>query len=231
MNHHFRMGRQTVLVGSTLVSSTFKMLKSFAPNFYSFVLLEMIDSGIASAIYPAALILGIEQATSKKTILVSCIILASYPMGQIFTAFVASYVQNYKILLRIISVLGLLTFPYIWILPESLRWLLVNKHYSRSVEMVKKVARINKTTVSVQTYNIITSNCKGEQTNGHSITESKGSFLDIVKSGPLLIRLVICTFCWVSSAFITYGVSIMSTSFQGDKVILSVYTCIPRYVY
>lgn len=199
------------------------MIKSFAPNYYSFVLLEILDSGVASAIYPAALILGMELATTDKSILITCIILASYPMGQVFTAFIASYVQNYKLLLRIIGALGLLTFPYIWILPESLRWLLVNKHYSKSIEMVEKAAKINKKTVSVQTYNIIASNCKGN----NSISECNGSFLEIVKSGSLLNRLTICTFCWISSTFVTYGVSIMSTSFQGDKVIISV-CCSPQ---
>lgn len=115
-----------MLVGSTLLSSILKVIKSFAPNYDAFVILEMLDAGVASAIYPAALILGMELATTEKSILVTSIILASYPMGQVFTAFVASYVRNYKWLLRIISIFGLITFPYIWILPESLRWLLVN---------------------------------------------------------------------------------------------------------
>lgn len=211
------MGRKMVLVGSTILSSFIKIAKSYASSYYLFVGLEMIDAGISSAIYPAALILGMELATTEHSILASCIIVSLYPVGQVVTALIASYVHNYKWMLRIIALVGLATFPYIWVLPESLRWLLVKRKYKQAIDMVENAAKINGITLSKKTRDIIANECKRSSNEAGNI-ESKGSFTDILKNGSLLARLIMCTFCWISSTFITYGVSIMSTSLKGDKV-------------
>lgn len=204
-----------MLIGATLSGSVIKVVKSFAPNYNTFVLLEMLDSGVSSAIYPSALILAMELAMNEKNILVSCIVLASYPMGQVVTAIIASSLHNYKWLLRVISFFGFLTLPYIWILPESLRWLLVNKKYDRANAMVNKAARMNGIILSPKSHEIIASACKN--TSDELNTENNGSFMDIVRDCSLLTRLAICAFCWMSTAFVTYGVSIISVSLQGDK--------------
>lgn len=57
----------------------------------------MIDSGFASAIYPTALILAMELVPTEDSNLVSCLILAIYPLGQVATALIASYVHHYQV--------------------------------------------------------------------------------------------------------------------------------------
>lgn len=57
----------------------------------------MIDAGLSSAIYPIALILAMELATAKDSILVSCLILITYPLGQVATALIASYLHHYQV--------------------------------------------------------------------------------------------------------------------------------------
>lgn len=216
-SHLTRFGRKTVLVYSTLMSSSVKILKSFATNYNVFVTLEAFDAGLSSPIYPAAMIMGMEMATSDQKILVSCLILIPYALGQVATAFIASYVQNYKWLLRVISMFGIATIPYIWILSESLRWLLVNKKHEKAVNLLANAAKMNGLNVSSKSYDIIRMEC----TNGNAMNkvENHGAFMDILCNCTLLTRFVICAFCWISSAFITYGVSIISVSLQGDKYV------------
>lgn len=208
-----------MLVYTTLLSSIFKLLKSFAPNYTSFVVLEMFDAGISSAIYPAALILAMEMSTSEQNILVSNIVLASYPFGQVFTAGVASYLHDYKWLLRVIGLIGIATFPFIWILPESLRWLLVNRKNEAAVALVEKAAKMNGLTVSPKTYDIIQTECSKDNANDELNKQNHGSLKDILLDCALFTRLAICAFCWISSTFITYGVSILSVSLKGDKYV------------
>lgn len=213
-----RIGRKNILIGSCILGSMIKILKSVASTYNSFVVLEMLDSGICSAIYPAALILGMELATTEHNIFAACIILASYPMGQVVTALIASYVHNYKTLLKIISLFGLATFPFIFVLPESLRWLLVKRKYEAAIKWIDRASKINGITISSKCYEIISKKC-AKNSDEIRNNECHGSFMDILKSCSLFSRLIICAFCWISSAFITYGVSIMSTSLQGDKVL------------
>lgn len=182
-------------------------------------MLEILDAGIASAIYPSALILGMEWARAEDSILVSSIVLFMYPIGSVVTAVIGSYAHNYKWVLSVLSIFGFAMFPCIWTLPESLRWLLVNRKHNEAIEIVEKAAKTNGIDLSPKTYEIIAAKCKLEIADVSNTEETRGSFIDIVTNCPLLIRLMICAFCWASCAFITYGVSIISVSLPGDKYV------------
>lgn len=176
----------------------------------------MLDAGIFSGTYPAALILAMEWVTIEHSILISCFVLAWPPLGQVVTALLASYLHNYKWLLRTLSVFGFLTFPYIWTIPESLRWLLVNGKYDEATKVIEKAAKFNKLQLSSKTYEIIASKCHDSNVS-KTKTKNSGSFIDIITTCSLFSRLVICAFCWISATFVTYGVSIISVSLPGDK--------------
>lgn len=185
-----------------------------------FVILEMFDAGVISALYPTALILAIEWSMTQQKILVTSLVLASYSLGQVVTAIIASYLHNYKWLLRVISVFGFVTIPFIWMLPESLRWLLVNRKYEQAIKVVEKASKMNRIEISQQSYEIIASKCKDCHTDDESNhDDNNGSFMDILGNCSLFTRLMTCAFCWVSSTFITYGVSIISVSLPGDKYV------------
>lgn len=206
-----------------MLSSFLKVCKSFAGNYNTFIILEVFDAGVCSAIYPASLILGMEWATSEHHILVTCIVVASYPFGAVITALIASYLHNYKWLLRTISIFGFATIPYIWSLPESFRWLLVNRKYEEAIKVVERAASTNGLDLSPKTREIIASKCKNiERTADHASNKEQnndGSFMDIVRNCTLLTRLVICALCWVVGTFVQYGVSIISVSLPGDKYV------------
>lgn len=217
-----RFGRKRILIGSTLLSSALKVCKSFAGDYNTFIIFEVLDAGVCSAIYPASLILGMEWASSDHHILVTCIVVASYPFGAVITALIASYLQNYKWLLRTLSLFGFATIPYIWSLPESFRWLLVNRKYDEAIKVVERAATINGLDLSPKTREIIASKCQNSERTADEATnkeQDNGSFMDIVRNCTLLTRLVICALCWVVGTFVQYGVSIISVSLPGDKYV------------
>lgn len=162
--------------------------------------------------------MGMELATVEYSILVNCIILFFYPLGQIVTALIASYLHDYKWLLRVISIFGFATIPYIWTLRESLRWLMVNRKYEKTVNVIERAAKMNDVNISSQTYAIVAKKCKNEN-DATTNPNLDGSFIDIILSCCLLTRLIILACLWIGCVFLTYGVSIMSVSMQGDKYI------------
>lgn len=200
------------------MASIFKFLSSFSVSYEMFVILTFFDAGASSAVYPTAFILSMEWAATNKRILVSSIVLAVYPFGEVFTAFVASQTHNFKWMLRIISAPGLLIIAYIWLARESLRWLLVKKKYERAIETVTRATKMNKIEPSSRTLDIIATKCKldeGEKVEKFSqhITQLR----TVITSKVLLIRLVICIIGWIAAIFIIYGTSIVSVSLPGDK--------------
>lgn len=185
-----------------------------------FVVFEFLDASFASAIYPAALILAMEWASTKRRVMVICLIVLSYPFGQVITAMIASYTHDFRLLLQALSVPSFLIISYYWLAPESLRWLLVNKRYNQTMETVERAARMNNIKLSQRTFDIIADKCKQDTENSDSKNESESESLKVVfTSKLLLVRFIICTFCWVTCTFVTYGVSIASVSLQGDKYV------------
>lgn len=184
-----------------------------------FVTLTFFDAGASSAIYPTAFILGMEWAATKKRILVSSIIVGVYPLGEVFTSFVASQTHHFKWMLRIISLPGLFLIVYIWLARESLRWLLVKGKYDRAMETVMRASKINKIQPSQRTIDIIAVNCKSD-VGGGSTDKASAQFSQmgtVLTSNNLLMRFVICIIGWIACVFITYGTSIVSVSLPGDR--------------
>lgn len=213
-----RIGRVPVLIICACGASIFKFISSFSVSYEMFVALTFFDAGTSSAIYPTAFILGMEWAATKKRILVSSIILGVYPLGEVFTAFVASQTHHFKWMLRIISLPGLLLIVYIWLARESLRWLLVKKKYDQAMETVMRASKINKIEPSQRTIDIIATKCKSD--DGGATDKTSGQFSqmgNLLTSNKLLMRLVICIIGWIACVFITYGTSVVSVSLPGDK--------------
>lgn len=181
-----------------------------------FIVLELFDAAFITAIYPSALILAMELATARKRILVSCLVLVSYPLGQVFTASVAAFTHDFRWLLRILCIFGFSVISFIWVAPESLRWLLVTKKYQQSIEFIEKAAKMNGITIPSKTYELIARKCRN---NDEICQENTESMKLVFGDCQLLFRLIICIICWISGTFITYGISIISVSMPGDKYI------------
>lgn len=144
-----------------------------------------------------------------------------HTLGTLLTIFVASYTHNFKLILRIINLPGLLLIVYIWLARESLLWLLVHQKYDRAIETVERAAKMNKIELSQRTFNIIAAKCKavdGERASVDGQDGKNGDHLKHVLTSPqLLVRFGICIFGWITTTFITYGMSVSSVSLPGDK--------------
>lgn len=189
-----------------------------------FLTFEVLSAAIASALYPTALIMGIEWASNRRRVAVICLIISSYPLGQVITGLIASYTHDFRLILRIISIPGLIFVSYIWLAPESIRWLLVQKKYDEAMRLITTAARVNNKIVSQKTMGIVADLCR---TDPKTVTctssvnqenqQEESPLRTVFKSSVLRNRTFICAFCWVAATFVTYGVSIASVSLQGDR--------------
>ncbi|XP_055316667.1 solute carrier family 22 member 21-like isoform X3 [Sitodiplosis mosellana] len=221
-----RFGRRTILITGVFCSSVFAYIRSFAPNYVTFVLFEFLDAGIGSVTYSASFILALEWIGTKDRVLLGSLVVATYPLGQIFLGFTARAVRNYRQLLQIIYAPGFLILLYFWIAPESIRWLIVNHKKKRVLSTLKRAEEMNGLKLSQNTVDRIdiemNENFKTKKPDdvGHHSDESKlQQICAIFKKGNLLMRFLICAFAWLTTAFVSYGISLTSVSLAGDKYI------------
>ncbi|XP_031638860.1 solute carrier family 22 member 3-like [Contarinia nasturtii] len=224
-----RYGRRTILIAGVFGSTIFAYIRSIASSYVTFVLFEFLDAGFGSMTYSASFILAMEWIGVKDRVLLGSIVTATYPFGQIFLGLTARAVRNYQQLLRIIYAPGFLILLYFWIAPESIRWLIVNKKKDRILSTLKRAERVNGLKLSPNTIDRINIELYGEmKMTPHDAVnvpmdeqhDSKlKQFRIIFTQRVFLLRFSLCAFAWLTSAFVSYGISLTSITFAGDRYI------------
>lgn len=145
--------------------------------------------------------------------------------------FAAFYVHDFRNLMRIFYTPGLFLIVYFWLVPESVRWLLVKGNVDRATGILKRTARVNGKELSEKSiesmklkYSSVSkiNNLDGTVANDNpSLTQSISS---ILRSRTLCFRLLVCCYQWTNCCFCYYGLSLMATHVPGKNRYVSFMT-------
>lgn len=219
-----------------------------------YAILEFLDAGFGAGTYSSAFILGLELVGPKKRVFGSILISCSYSIGEALLGILAMYTRNFRILLRVCYGPVVLLVAYYWIIPESVRWLMITGKTDKAADILIKAARINNVNLSQATirklYDIKPNvmNNAGNYAEIQKLTEDSEKQLpvetevspqrsypifDVFRSKILLIRMVICSYCWLTNTLVYYGLGMNAVTLDGNKYINFVFVSlaeIPGYL-
>lgn len=168
-------------------------------------------------VYMSAFILCIEWLSSKYRVLASTTIAGVYPIGEVWLGVAAILFPHYRTLLTIFYAPALFVIVYLWLLPESSRWLHAAGHYDRAAAAVTRIAHQNGRVLSSTSLDILKSNAqKSMKSDGISVDEKNVSFMIVFQYKTLFIRLVVCSCEWVIATLVYYGLSVNATKVFND---------------
>ncbi|XP_022167888.1 solute carrier family 22 member 21-like isoform X1 [Myzus persicae] len=217
-----KYGRKFILIIGSVTSAVLGTARSFTTDYYSFLLFEFLDSMASSGVYAATFVLGLELVSPKARVTVSTLMGCFYPMGAVIMGFVAYMVLDWRIMLRIVYLPGLLILGYAWYVPESMRWLQTQNRIEEMAKVLSKVAKSNGKTLpsSVKEALIANTKANANATNGvdddNQLSCSK-LMSKIFSSKEIFLRLINCSFCWTTITLVYYGLSLTSVEFSGNK--------------
>ncbi|KYQ52637.1 Solute carrier family 22 member 21 [Trachymyrmex zeteki] len=216
-----RYGRRTFLTVATSLSGVSGLIHSFSVNYWMFLAFEFLDASMAAGIYSAGFILGLETAGKKNRVFGSTIICCMFAMGEILLGLIASWLRSWRTLLRVIYGPGLLAVFLPLLIPESVRWLLTKDKHEKVGKIYRKMARMNGLPVTDEAINAFKeiNVDKEEPKSKLVISDERKPIVQVLHSSVILIRLLICSFCWLTNTFVYYGLSLNSVAFAGDKYI------------
>lgn len=229
-----------------------------------YIILEFFDAGFGAGTYSSAFILGLELVGPKKRVFGSILISCSYSLGEALLAILAMYTRNFRTLLRICYAPIILVVAYFWIIPESVRWLMITGKEKVAAAVLIKAARINNVTLSDSTirklYDNNLSNLSLIDEEKQNLTdmstkqlhqqfatatstkvqqqqsikaENKYPIVDVFKSKILIIRMIICSYCWLTNTLVYYGLGMNAVTLAGNKYMNFVFVSlveIPGYL-
>lgn len=233
-----RYGRRPVLIASILFGSCFGLLKSLSVNYIMFASMEFITSMATSGTFMSIFVMSIESSGPGQRLLMGTWLSAVYSFAQAMAAILASQVHHLSTLLQLLFVPGLFGLALLWLVPESVRWLLANQQVHRARHILMRAAKINGVQLSVQTHAVLREHIRAAERKHaeahplgkhpeHFLLESveyqteappsPSAFRLAVRSRTLMLRLSICLFLWFTNSFVYYGMNAHSVVLDGSK--------------
>lgn len=174
----------------------------------------------------------------KSRVLGGNIISCSYAVGQVVLALVAWGVPYWRDLTRVLYAPSLLFIFYIFLIEESVRWLLSKGKKKEAARIIFKAVKTNKKKLSPRYVDQLTSASRRPSETEPNIeqekTEEKGHSLvyQVLHSKIILFRLIVCSWWWVTVTFVYYGLSINAVSLGSNGYVNYILTSlveIPGY--
>ncbi|XP_029560961.1 solute carrier family 22 member 23 isoform X2 [Salmo trutta] len=149
-------GRHPVLIISVLFMLVFGLTVAFSVNVPMFSTLRFFEgfclAGIALSLYILRIELCLPAWRFSMTMVASFVVLG----GQLLMPGMAYLCRDWQVLQAVIICPLLLMLAYIWIFPESLRWLLATQQYGRSKWIMGHIIKKNQVNPELDTDHVLT---------------------------------------------------------------------------
>lgn len=137
-----RYGRKTAYVCSHFVALVFGFSALFADSMCTYILLRAINAfGMIGELIPRSI--QVEIVATEYRFVCSVICQIGWATGIILVPALAYYNPSYRFILAFPVVVTVLMVPWLFYLPESARWLIANKNYTKARNELRRAARIN----------------------------------------------------------------------------------------
>ncbi|XP_049783521.1 organic cation transporter protein isoform X2 [Schistocerca cancellata] len=214
-----KFGRKIILILCILLMAVSGVAQALSTTYIAFQVFIFINALGCAGVYPPAFIIGVELVGKNLREMSGIVLNYFYALGEAAVALVAYLCRDWVRTQLVISAPAAIFAVYYWIIPESVRWLLVNNRTKAAEDIIKKAAMMNKVVLSDHLLKTIDMQ-KGQLTVSKRNPEEKTiweAIVTVMKTKKLLLRSLYLFFIWAANAFVYYGLSINSTSLGGNK--------------
>lgn len=162
--------------------------------------------------------------------LAGCVVEAFWAGGIVLLAVIARYVQHWRYIQLAINIPTVATVFYIWIIPESLRWLISKGKFEKAESIVTSILGYNSLDLDLAVLrgemetlgakpNPIYQSAGGECEERPPITREKRNpnLSDIFRIPAIRLQAFVLFFIWFSVSLCYYGITYFIPNMAGDK--------------
>ncbi|KAI8422051.1 hypothetical protein MSG28_009950 [Choristoneura fumiferana] len=217
-----RWGRRKSIIASGLglAVGAFKTLTA-GPGWTGYplyMLLELLEAALVTGTYTTCFVLMLELVGKNRRVISALVLGIMIAAGELLLALIVWLVPYWRHFQLFLYCPAFIFLTYIFLLDESLRWLIVNEKNDKAVMLVQKIAKWNGIPVSRKMIDGIR-NSKVAFDADVEVEKEKFHPKLLFSSTMLLKRLLVCSWWWFTAAFVYYGLLINSVSLPGNKIV------------
>lgn len=212
------IGRKISLIISTFFMSVTGIIQALSTSYEMFVVSVFLNAIGISGIFPLAFVLGLELVGRTKRGVAGIVCNYFYAIGVAVLGVTAWFYDHWVVLQLLISIPPMILFIYIWIVPESVRWLISKKRNLEALHIIKKAAKCNGVELSDATIKMFIDqeSCQLNSEENHK-KEILDALIKMITSRTMLIRLLILLYNFAINALVYFGLSLNSVTLSGNK--------------
>lgn len=182
---------------------------SFAPDFYSFGILQFFVGGTVHGAFLTIAVIGLETVGPTKRIWTGMFVQMFFAFGEMYLAFVAWLIRDWMWINLACAIPCVFYLTYWWFVPESPRWLISKGRLKEAKKILETIAKTNSKSISPHLLESTLQQKKIE-------SDSHAKLWHIFGRPVLLRRTLILMFNWMIVSMTYYGVIMNSGNLAGD---------------
>ncbi|KAK2155588.1 hypothetical protein LSH36_236g03011 [Paralvinella palmiformis] len=206
---------------------------AFASNYILFVLLRFGQGILMQGLQTTSIVLIMELFQHKYSAIVGSVFEVFWGIGVMWLALIAYLLKNWQHIQLTVALSSIVTVFYIWLIPESMRWLVLHRKHGKAEKVLAKAARFNKVVLPSDPLKLRTLPNGTDKTGCNEFlledvdersTERKTShlcsgcnLLDMFRLNELRRCSLIQFYIWFVVTASYYGLSLRLSSFAGDR--------------
>ncbi|XP_053119462.1 solute carrier family 22 member 13-like isoform X2 [Hemicordylus capensis] len=198
-----RYGRRPITLLSLLIEGAFGVAAAFVPHFYLYVACRFLVGAGVMGLTISTLALGTEWvgvAYRARAVIVNHL---GFAVGQMILAGLAYGIRNWRLLQVAGSAPIFCLFFYLWLLPESARWLVTRGKVEEAKKLLQKAASVNKRIIPLKLLDQLKPEKKAKS----------GSILELFRNPHLGKVTCVTLSIWLANSLVFYGLSLNVGSF------------------
>lgn len=209
------------------------LAKSFAGSYAAFAALEFAGAAVSAGTFMTVLVLAIESSAPAQRVRIGTLLSAVYSGSQVVCGLLAAWQPDFRLLLRWLFAPNAVLLTFVWLVPESVRWLLVQHRRPELQRVLERAAAWNGRPLCGRAWTELQESTSATSESGvleHlkryecsdavgdvEADDVSGPLAGALRSGRLRVRLLNCLLAWFAASFVYYGMNVQAVAALGGS--------------
>ncbi|CAG5128413.1 unnamed protein product [Candidula unifasciata] len=212
-----RFGRLPIMLFTLYSSVILGIVTAFSVTYTMFVTLRFVTGILMQGLQTSAYTLIMELYIAKYRPFAGAVTECFFGVAIMILAGAAYLVRDWRYLQIVVTLPGLLTLFYPWVVPESLRWLIIKGKLNKAEEVIHRICKVNKIPFPADRWEKLKQSCdKGVD----SLQPRQHSLIDLFRTSHIRQSSVILFYIWFAISASYYGLTFQLTSFSGSRYLI-----------